>query len=58
MESAGGRARLAALEGAEKVGARQLVRQDGGRAANFRVRNRCNLPRRARTGERLQKGVA
>ena len=29
------------------VGARQLVRQDGGRAANFRARNRCNLPRRA-----------
>ena len=24
--------------------ARQLVRQDGGRAANFRVRNRCNYP--------------
>ena len=29
------------------VGARQLVRQDGGRAAHFTVRNRCNLPRRA-----------
>ena len=29
------------------VGARQLVRQDGGRVAYFTVRNRCNLPRRA-----------
>jgi len=29
------------------VGARQLVRQDGGRVAHFTVRNRCNLPRRA-----------
>ncbi len=24
-----------------------MVRQDGGRAANFMVRNRCKLPRRA-----------
>ena len=31
------------------------MRQDGGRAANFRARNRCNLPRRAPTGERLPK---
>ena len=38
------------------VGARQLVRQDGGRAAHFTVRNRCNLPRLcAPTGDRLQK---
>jgi len=29
------------------VGARQLVRQAGGWAAHFTVRNRCNLPRRA-----------
>jgi hypothetical protein len=28
-----------------------LVRQDGGRAANFTVRNRCNLPRRAHQSE-------
>ena len=35
------------------VGARQFVRQDGGRAAHFTVRNRCNPPRRAPTGERL-----
>ena len=29
------------------VGARQLVRRTGGRAAHFTVRNRCNLPRHA-----------
>ena len=32
---------------AKTVGARQLVRQDGGRVAHFTVRNRCNPPRRA-----------
>ena len=42
----------------DTVGARQLVRQDGGRAANFRVRNRCNYPDAPPTGERLQKAVA
>ncbi len=29
------------------VGGRRLVRQVGGRGAQFSVRNRCNLPRRA-----------
>ena len=37
------------------VGARQLVRQDGGAGGPFYGASRCNLPRRTPTGGRLRK---